>query len=144
MALAVIDLPIAGGSPLNLTAPRHARYPVRDADTGKWKSVSWSELKTLTGKHAPKKGTLELFAQSVEIHFKRTEFLEEAGGRHYDCWQSRQVLVPPVFLSSTSASCLAAAEAQAPCWLEDLLLLASVRRWGLPSIVVLPSRPPVD
>jgi hypothetical protein len=73
----------------------HARYFIKDVDTKKWKSVDLQQYRTLgRGGSAPTRGSLELFAQVVNVVWTDVE-------SHIHC---EDVVCKPVFLQNGKAS----------------------------------------
>ena len=125
-------------SPMQVTFGRfadqmltHARYFIKE-DSGRWRAVDRATYQAHNRTRSmPKKGTLEIYAQCMSVHY---------GLAMADCdltgWHSHEILAPPVFLSKANSSCFAQAQEDLPLSLKELKTLAANR-----SFVVLSEAP---
>lgn len=112
-----------------LVAP-YARYFVKDSEAAggrvKWLSVDFAEYtqRCPAGKgrrQHPHKGTLELLAQTMSMHYG----MRRIPGEPLE-WYDRDIVLPPVFLARADASCTARAHDFTPLGLKEFLALAAV------------------
>ena len=73
----------------------HARFLQLDAETGRWRAVTFDKYRSLSKRSAPRFGVCEILAQSMVVAYRIGHI-----------WHYRHIHVPPRIIQNQNASCI--------------------------------------